>query len=38
VWPVSRTIDRYDTTFDHHGLIANAGLIEVVSEFVEVWW
>jgi hypothetical protein len=27
VWPVSRTIDRYDTTFDHHGLIANAGLI-----------
>jgi hypothetical protein len=27
VWPVSRTIDRYDTTFDHDGLIANAGLI-----------
>jgi hypothetical protein len=27
VWPVSRTIDRYDTNFDHHGLIANAGLI-----------
>jgi hypothetical protein len=27
VWPVSRTIDRYETTFDHHGLIANAGLI-----------
>jgi hypothetical protein len=24
---VSRTIDRYDTTFDHDGLIANAGLI-----------
>ena len=27
MWPVSRTIDRYDTTFDHDGLIANAGLI-----------
>jgi hypothetical protein len=27
VWPVSRTIDRYDTTFDHDGLISNAGLI-----------
>jgi hypothetical protein len=27
VWPVSRTIDRYDTTFDHDGLVANAGLI-----------
>jgi hypothetical protein len=27
VWPVSRTIDRYDTVFDHDGLISNAGLI-----------
>ena len=27
MWPVSRTIDRYDTTFDHDGLVANAGLI-----------
>jgi Transposase DDE domain group 1 len=27
VWPVSRAIDRYDTTFDHDGLISNAGLI-----------
>lgn len=27
MWPVSRTIDRYDTTFDHDGLISNAGLI-----------
>ena len=27
MWPVSRTIDRFDTTFDHDGLISNAGLI-----------
>ena len=27
MWPVSRTIDRYDTTFNHDGLVANAGLI-----------
>ncbi len=27
MFPVSRTIDRFDTTFDHDGLIANAGLI-----------
>lgn len=27
MWPVSCTIDRYDTTFDHDGLISNAGLI-----------
>jgi len=31
VFPVSRTIDRYDTTFDHDGLIANAGLIVVAT-------
>lgn len=29
--PVSRTIDRYDTTFDHDGLIANAGLIAIAT-------
>ena len=27
MWPVSRTIDRYDATFDHDGLISNAGLV-----------
>ena len=27
MFPVSRSIDRYDTSFDHDGLIANAGLI-----------
>jgi hypothetical protein len=31
VFPVSRTINRYDTTFDHDGLIANAGLIVVAT-------
>jgi hypothetical protein len=31
VWPVSRTIDRYEATFDHDGLIANAGLIVVAT-------
>jgi len=31
VLPVSRTIDRYDTTFDHDGLIANAGLIMIAT-------
>jgi hypothetical protein len=31
VFPVSRTIDRYETTFDHDGLIANAGLITVAT-------
>jgi hypothetical protein len=31
VFPVSRTIDRYDTSFDHDGLIANAGLIVVAT-------
>lgn len=29
--PVSRTIDRYETSFDHDGLIANAGLIVVAT-------
>ena len=27
MFPVSRTLDRYDVSFDHDGLIANAGLI-----------
>ncbi|MGK2901836.1 MAG: IS1380 family transposase [Mycobacterium sp.] len=27
MFPLSRKIDRYETTFDHDGLIANAGLI-----------
>jgi hypothetical protein len=31
VFPVSRSIDRYETTFDHDGLIANAGLIVVAT-------
>ena len=31
MFPVSRTIDRYDTTFDHDGLIANAGLVVVAT-------
>ena len=31
MFPVSRTIDRYETTFDHDGLIANAGLIVVAT-------
>ena len=31
MFPVSRTIDRYETTFDHDGLIANAGLIVIAT-------
>jgi len=31
VIPVSRTIDRFDATFDHDGLIANAGLIVIAT-------
>jgi hypothetical protein len=31
VFPVSRTIDRFETTFDHDGLIANAGLIMIAT-------
>ena len=31
MFPVSRTIDRYDTTFDHDSLIANAGLIVIAT-------
>jgi hypothetical protein len=31
VFPLSRTIDRYETTFDHDGLIANAGLIVIAT-------
>jgi hypothetical protein len=31
VFPVSRTIDRYETSFDHDGLIANAGLIVIAT-------
>ena len=29
--PVSRTIDRFDATFDHDNLIANAGLIVIAT-------
>ena len=29
--PVSRTIDRFDATFDHDGLIANAGLLMIAT-------
>jgi hypothetical protein len=36
VWPVSRTIDRYDTTFDHDGLISNAGLIVTATLMVRL--
>jgi len=31
VFPVSRTIDRFDATFDHDNLVANAGLIIVAT-------
>ena len=31
MFPVSRTIDRYGTTFDHDGLIANAGLVVIAT-------
>jgi len=31
VHPVSRTVDRFDATFDHDGLIANAGLIMIAT-------
>jgi len=31
VLPVSRTIDRFDATFDHDNLIANAGLIVIAT-------
>ena len=31
MFPVSRTIDRFDATFDHDGLIANAGLIVIAT-------
>lgn len=31
MFPVSRTIDRYETSFDHGGLIANAGLIVIAT-------
>jgi hypothetical protein len=36
VWPVSRTIDRYDTTFDHHGLVSNAGLVVTATLMVRL--
>jgi hypothetical protein len=36
VWPVSRTIDRYDTTFDHDGLISNAGLVVTATLMVRL--
>jgi hypothetical protein len=31
VFPVSRTIDRFEATFEHDGLIANAGLIVIAT-------
>ena len=31
MFPVSRTIDRYEASFDHDGLIANAGLIVIAT-------
>jgi len=36
VWPLSRTIDRYDTTFDHDGLVANAGLVVTATLMVRL--
>jgi hypothetical protein len=36
VWPVSRTIDRYDATFDHDGLISNAGLVVTATLMVRL--
>ena len=36
MWPVSRTIDRYDTTFDHDGLISNAGLVVTATLMVRL--
>lgn len=31
MFPVSRTIDRYETSFDHDGLIVNTGLIVIAT-------
>lgn len=31
MFPVSRTIDRFDATFDHDNLVANAGLIVIAT-------
>ena len=31
MFPVSRTVDRYEASFDHDGLIANAGLIVIAT-------
>ena len=31
MFPVSRTLDRFNTSFDHDGLIANAGLVVVAT-------
>jgi hypothetical protein len=36
VWPLSHSIDRYETTFDHDGLIANAGLIVTATLMVRL--
>jgi hypothetical protein len=36
VWPVSRNIDRFETTFDHDGLIANAGLVVTATLMVRL--
>jgi hypothetical protein len=36
VFPVSRTIDRYDASFDHDGLIANAGLLIAATLMVRL--
>lgn len=36
MWPVSRTIDRYDTSFDHDGLISNAGLVVTATLMVRL--
>ncbi len=36
MWPVSRTIDRYEATFDHHGLISNAGLLVTATLMVRL--
>ena len=36
MWPASRTIDLYDTTLDHEGLISNAGPIVTATLMVRL--
>lgn len=36
MWPVSRVVDRYDTAFDHDGLVSNAGLVVTATLMVRL--